>query len=298
MGAASSMPNFSRTSVRSRSEVAGVDAVNHAVGESDVRLDPAGKVRCHEAGEAEHCLPGHVTVFGKVVAGKDGEGGKALVLAQAEGGNQDAEDRLRIARVCRVMDDFRMGRVKAAGLGVDVVAAFGDGQRDDPDVRPDEDCDQAGRVGFREIDHGAGNAGIQPARVQFDNGCQPVLRCQPLAHGRIIGLDAGADQTPVVVEPLVEQPVQINRLMGPVKVPPHRCARCPAKDLRGHKPACRRFHRSPAGWTETSSLPRSPLMSWSMPRQRFAAGTWTGSAGPEGGPGTRGQLIQLPPSTL
>ncbi len=54
--------------------------------------------------------------------------------------------------------------------------------------------------------------------VKFDDGRQPVLGRQAFAHGGIIGFDAGADQGPVKVETLVEQPVQIDRLMRPVKV--------------------------------------------------------------------------------
>ncbi len=104
------------------------NAIDHAVGKGDFGLDPAGQIRCHQAGKTGHRLPGYVAVFGKVIAGQDCEGRSALVLAQAEGSDQDAEHRLRVARVFRIMDDIRMCAVKAAGLGVDVIAAFGDGQ--------------------------------------------------------------------------------------------------------------------------------------------------------------------------
>ena len=56
------------------------------------------------------------------------------------------------------------------------------------------------------------------AGVLLDHGGQPILLLELLAAGLLAVEDAGADDRPVVVEPGIEQVVEIDRLMRAVEV--------------------------------------------------------------------------------
>src|SRR5690606_5070418 len=111
----------------------GGDAVDHAIGEGDVGPDPFGEGRVDQRGEADDGVFGDVTVAGDVVAAHDGERLNAGVAAFDEAGEDQAEGGFRRCEVCGVVGDVGMGRIEFLGCRVDVVAALGDGQRDDAD---------------------------------------------------------------------------------------------------------------------------------------------------------------------
>jgi sugar phosphate isomerase/epimerase len=63
-----------------------------------------------------------------------------------------------------------------------------------------------------------GSALLEPRRIEFDDGRQPVLREETLAHDLVTGLDARADDRPIAIHSGIEKPVQVVRLMRAMKI--------------------------------------------------------------------------------
>ena len=109
----------------------------------------------------------------------------------------------------------------AVGLSVvDVVAALGDGQRDDPGARRGEQFDHrlgvVGRVAV--VDDRADHPGVAAAvGVLQQQRVQPVLGGQHVGHLAVGRHDADTADAPVVGEPLLQQAVDVHRLMRAVK---------------------------------------------------------------------------------
>ena len=112
----------------------GGDAVDHAVGEGDVVRDPGGEFGIEQLGEADHGvrvtwpLPGMLSQLITV------NGAMPSIAAALEAGEDQPEGGAAARQgVLGVGDDVGMGGVEALGRRVDVIAALGDGQRDDAD---------------------------------------------------------------------------------------------------------------------------------------------------------------------
>ena len=101
----------------------------------------------------------------------------------------------------------------------DVISAFGDGERDNADLgRGERIKKRRDVIGPNEIDHRAGDAGLGRICFLLDDGCQPVLFFELLANVDIGVTNTGADNRPVMIAAGVEQIVEIDRLMRPVKI--------------------------------------------------------------------------------
>jgi len=60
--------------------------------------------------------------------------------------------------------------------------------------------------------------GAQAVRVEFHDRGKPVLPLQALPHGPVIGHEASSDDRPIMTLALLEQFVQIDRLVRPMKI--------------------------------------------------------------------------------
>ncbi|OIQ70133.1 hypothetical protein GALL_482580 [mine drainage metagenome] len=197
----------------------GGDAVDHAVGESDMVGHPCGQRGVGKLREADHRIAGDVAVAGKVVAGHHGEGLNACRAARLEGSEDGAKGGGGFCWIFPVCDDVGVRWVEGALRRVDIIAALGHGQRDDADRRVGHGGDEGGVVGLHldKTDHRAGDARAVIAGVQLDHGGEVVLRRKRRAHLGIAFAHTGANQRPVVAKARVEQVVQIDRLMGAVE---------------------------------------------------------------------------------
>ena len=84
-----------------------------------------------------------------------------------------------------------MGRVEFLGRRRDVIAAFGDRQRNDSDFRPRENIQRRRDVArLDEIDMRANHARFRTRRFLLDDSGQPILLSERLAH------DLSASRTP------------------------------------------------------------------------------------------------------
>ena len=133
------------------------------------------------------------------------EQGRAPAAAKRR--DDDAENSTRFGQVGGVGADLGMSGIEPAGQRVDEVAAFGDGQRDDANFRPNEHVQNRLRRRLGEFDHRAGHGRGVAGGIELDDGRQPVLRSQARAHGGVEGFDAGPDDRPVMVAAEIEQPM-------------------------------------------------------------------------------------------
>ena len=210
------------------------DAVDHAVGESDAGVNPAGELRRHRLRQPHHRAAGGAPVARQVVARHHRKRRGVIVVASAfdERGDQYAEHGLRIADVFAVVNDGGMAVVETVAAVFGEIAALGDGQRDDSDIGVGERVNQRARAGlhFDKAHHRAADPGVTSIRFDFGDAAEPILRPQALAHARIFRPEPGADDCPVMPEPHAEQVVEIDRLMRAVKI-----AHADMHDARGQR---------------------------------------------------------------
>ena len=141
-------------------------------------------------------MAGDGAVLLHVIAGHNGEGLEALAVATGQGGVEEAERRARVLLVGRVdvVLDVRVFALQLVRVLVVVVAAFGDGQRDDvcvwvchfrdhrfPIVRGEQvRVDAADYVGEAALGR------------SLDHRVQVVLRSQRVPHAGVERLQAHA----------------------------------------------------------------------------------------------------------
>jgi len=106
-----------------------------------------------QVGEAGERGPRHVAVADQVVAGDDRERRDAPRPPQVQGLDDEAEGGARRAVAGGVLEHRGVGGREAAGRVVDLIAALGDGQRDDPRGGVGELLDHRERVVGREDIH-------------------------------------------------------------------------------------------------------------------------------------------------
>ena len=195
------------------------DAVDHRIGEGDAPANPAREFGIGELSEAGDGVLGDMTVAGDVVAGHHGERRNSCGAAALERGGDEAKRRLRRFRVLGVVDDVGMGGIEMLGRWRDVVAALGDGQRDDASARLGERVhERRDIVRPDKIDHRTGDADMRRLRLLLDDCRQPVLFLKLLTDRDVRIAHPRPDDRPVVIAPGVEQIVEIDRLMRAVKV--------------------------------------------------------------------------------
>ncbi len=99
-----------------------------------LRTQPASAV-IDQIGKADDGVLGDVAVAGDVVAAHDREGRVPSARRRLQAGKDQAEGGFWRARMRGVAGDVGMGGIELLAGRVDVVAALGDGQRDDADGR-------------------------------------------------------------------------------------------------------------------------------------------------------------------
>ncbi len=113
----------------------GHDAIDHGVREGAVGVDPVGQLRVGQPRERHDRLAQDRAVALQVVAALAGERAGARVAPLLQRRDHRAEGGAGRLGVGGVVDDVGVVGVEALGGRVDVIAAFGDGQRDDADGR-------------------------------------------------------------------------------------------------------------------------------------------------------------------
>ena len=197
----------------------GRDTVDHRIGESDVRPDPAREFRIGEFRNARDGVFANAAVAGNVVARHHGEGRDAGGATALQAGDDQPERGPRRLEALGVGNDVGMGHVEPLRGRRNVVSAFGDRQRHDADVRTAERVQSRRDVErFDEIDHRPGDADRRRMGFLLDDGRQPVLLGELVAHDGVVVPHAGADERPIMVASGAEQVVEIDRLVRAVKV--------------------------------------------------------------------------------
>ena len=74
------------------------------------------------------------------------------------------------------------------------------------------------RPDLAEVDHRPGDPRRGPVGAPIDHRRQPVLRRQQAPLLGVVGLDPGADDRPVEIAALLEEPVQVDHLVGAMEV--------------------------------------------------------------------------------
>ena len=215
------MPNRRLSSARSLVGRLGRDAVDHAVGEADVAGHPVGQLRIAQPGERRERALAHVAVALDVVAGQDREGGQAPVAAASQRLGHDPEDGAGHGARAQVGRHGRIAGVEFAGDGVQVVAAFGDGERDDAGGRRGHLLDDGfGIIGGEQVlDDRPDHAGFPGAvAVPQDQGVQAILGGQRVAHRGVGRLQADAADAPVHRRAVIHQRVDVHRLVRAVEI--------------------------------------------------------------------------------
>src|SRR5450759_3988923 len=122
------------------------DAVDHGVGVADLAAHPVAELGVAQRGKGSEAPACHLAVALDVVAGHHRERSQAPLPATDQSLGDQAERRSRHRPRRQVVHDVRGSGGELAGDGVDVVAAFGDGQRDDPDQRIGHPLDHPLRI--------------------------------------------------------------------------------------------------------------------------------------------------------
>ena len=176
------------------------DAVHHAAGEGDVPVDPVRQIGVAHRGLADHRRAGRLPVTGQVVAAHDRQRSDPRLPATPQRLNDVAEGGRRLAGVLGVVDGSGCLSAERAGGVVNVVAALGDRQRDDPGGRcAQEGQDGLGVVGGEEVvvDRADDRWIAQPTGMLEQQGVEVVLSRQHVTHPGVPGQQADAADPPL-----------------------------------------------------------------------------------------------------
>ena len=116
------------------------DAIHHAAGEGDVGLDPGCKIGIACGRERQHAAADHVAIVLEIVAGTSSPvyGPVPAARTISRPATMKPNTISRHVGNSEVVGNFRRIKPELAGLLVQIVAAFGDGQGDDPGRRVGE----------------------------------------------------------------------------------------------------------------------------------------------------------------
>ncbi len=196
------------------------DAIDHGVGEADMPGDPVVQVGVAQGGEGQQCLAGYRAVVRQVIAGHQGEGRDAAGAALGQGRAEEAEDSLWRVRMAQVVLDLRQVAHELAVAVIDAVAALGDGQGHDADLRRGQFVDQRLGVvlGQQHAADGGDHAGLGVVAVpQFIERVEIVLGRQGIAYALVFLAQADAADAPVQAFAEVHQGIGVIGLVGTVK---------------------------------------------------------------------------------
>lgn len=182
--------------------------------------DPVTECRILAQCEGGEHLFGNVAIGLDVVAAHHGEWRDATLASPPQGFGDEAEDGGRGRRAFDIPGDRRGVEVELAGDVMEVVTAFGDGQRNDARARRGHEFDDALGVVRRvkEVDDRTDHPCLIVAvRVLGDEGVEPVLGFERVAHPLIGRHHPDAADAPVQRQSLIHQLVNVHRLVRAMK---------------------------------------------------------------------------------
>ena len=166
-----------------------------------MRGQPARQFPVAQGGKSQQHLARHVAIVLQVIAGHDGKRRQAPPVAQGQRGGQVAERAARRLRVRQFLHDVGVLRIEFARALVHVVAALGDGQRDDARAGVGQFFQHGLRlVGRIQIlADAADDARRVAGRAALDHRIQAILCLHGVAHGRVMRQQAHAAIAPLRV---------------------------------------------------------------------------------------------------
>ena len=194
------------------------DAVHHGAGEGGGGGDPIGERRIPRLRQIEHRSAQHVAVLRNIVAGEQGKGGQAAFAPQPQRLYHNAGHGLRLMRRRQIGDDPRMLPIQLPVAGLDAVAFFGDGHRDDCHLRLCQllqHCGDALQLAVQAFMHRADHNGLMAVRAFLQHAVQMILLPQRLKQ-RHAARQADFANAPVAALG-VQYPIRQQRLMCAVK---------------------------------------------------------------------------------
>lgn len=199
---------------------AGCDAVDHGVGEVALGGEPVGNLGAAVTSKAQEHVSGDAAVALHVVAGEDGEGEHAGVVALLEGGVEVAEDGVGGREVALdVGSDIGVLDLELVGVFVVVVTGLGDGHGDNLGVVVGHLVnDLGGAVGSVEegVD-AADDAGLAALAGALKDCVESVLAAESVTDAGVKGLEADTADGPVACAVLAHQRVNVDGKMGSVE---------------------------------------------------------------------------------
>lgn len=126
------------------------NAIDHAVREGRVFLDPLGQFRIAGLCIAEEGLAGDIAIMAQVIAGHDRKRLATGIPATAQGFHDITENGGRLFRILKIGLYCRILQIERTGRLVDVVAAFRDRHGNDADGRINEMLQHGFRIGRGE----------------------------------------------------------------------------------------------------------------------------------------------------
>ncbi len=223
------------------------DAVDHAVGEAHLALDPVAELRVAQPRERGEGGAGERAVALEVVARHHREGDDLALAPARQRLGHEPEHRLRRRAVLEVLRHRRVVLDELAGPVVEVVAALGHRQRHDPRRRVGELLDHRLGVVGREhvLRDRADDARVErPVGVLLDQGVLAVLLAHDVAHLLVGRHHPDAADAPVERLALVHEAVVEQRLVRAVEAADAE-VHDPGGDLVAVVAGSRQVHR---GW--------------------------------------------------
>lgn len=197
------------------------DAIDHGVREGAFLGNPLRDLRVAQAGKRLEHVAGDGSVLLHVVAGHDGEGLEALLVAAGQARVEETEGRARGLLVGRVQVelDVRVLTLQLVGVLIVVVTALGDGEGHNLRVRVSHlGDDRLAVIGGKEVGvDAADDVGKAALGRTLNEGVEMVLRGQRVAHGRVEGLQAHSANGVVVYPMLLHQLVDVDSQVRPVE---------------------------------------------------------------------------------
>ena len=199
------------------------DAIHQRVGESDVAVDPRAEFRIAGGREADEGGPRHFAVVSQVVTRHHGERFDTGRASPRQGLDDDAEHRARCAVAGEVSGHVGVVGDECAGVRIDVVPAFGDGQRDDAQVRVGQQREHLVRLirGEQVVELGADHAHIGfPFRRRDGERVQAILgtELRRLLPAPLTAKQTDADDPPILLARQCETAVDVEGLMCAVEI--------------------------------------------------------------------------------
>ncbi len=183
--------------------------------------DPVGQRRVPQPGKGSKDAPAHVPVALDVVARQHREGGNAPVPAPRQRLGHQPEDALRHRPRRQVRLHQGVIGAERAGDRIEVVAAFGDGERHDPDGGRRQLLDDGFRIvrGEQVLHHRPDHPRLPGAvAVPDDQGVQAVLGGHHVPHGGVGRLQPDTADAPVHRRAAVHQRVEVHRLVRTMEI--------------------------------------------------------------------------------